>query len=117
MYLHGLDGSGAFIRLAKLNRAKSQIGRSCVIIVRCRKATPKPDKPEEYRRFLETAREVGADQPDEAFDRVLDRVARPKPAEKPMKRRSNFPHVLTRSDEIVGVFGLICWTPSIRRSD
>jgi hypothetical protein len=47
-----------------------------------RKLAPKPDSPEQYKRFLETAREVGADKPGEAFDRVLDRVARSKP-EKP----------------------------------
>ena len=38
-----------------------------------------PDNPEQYKRFLETAREVGADQPGEAFDRVLDKVARQAP--------------------------------------
>jgi hypothetical protein len=31
-------------------------------------AAPKPDNPEQYKRFLETAREVGADEPGEAFD-------------------------------------------------
>jgi hypothetical protein len=45
-----------------------------------RKPTPKPDNPEQYKRFLKTAREAGADEPGEAFDRVLDRVARTRPA-------------------------------------
>jgi hypothetical protein len=42
-----------------------------------RKPAPKPDNPEQYKRFLKTAREAGADGQGEAFDRVLDRVARP----------------------------------------
>jgi hypothetical protein len=49
-----------------------------------RKPAPKPDNPEQYKRFLETAREVGADKPGEGFDRVLDKVARSKP-EKPKR--------------------------------
>jgi len=45
---------------------------------------PKPDNPEQFKRFQQTAREAGADQPGEAFDRVLDRVAS-KPPEKPKR--------------------------------
>jgi len=41
-----------------------------------RKPKPKPDNPEQFKRFIETAREVGADKPSENFDRVLKRVAR-----------------------------------------
>lgn len=48
-----------------------------------RKPAPKPDNPEQYKRFLETAREVGAEKPGEAVDRLFDQVARSKPAEKP----------------------------------
>jgi hypothetical protein len=40
-----------------------------------RKPAPKPDNPEQYKRFLQTAREAGADEPGEAFDRVLRKVA------------------------------------------
>lgn len=46
-----------------------------------RKPTPKPDDPEEYKRFLETAREVEADENPKAFDRAFKKVV-PKKAEK-----------------------------------
>jgi hypothetical protein len=41
-----------------------------------RKPKPKPDKPEQLKRFIDMAREVGADQPSENFERVLDKVAK-----------------------------------------
>jgi hypothetical protein len=40
-----------------------------------RKPKPKPDNPEQFKRFTELAREVGADQPSENFERVLRKVA------------------------------------------
>jgi hypothetical protein len=40
-----------------------------------RKPAPKPDNPEQYKRFLKTAREVGASEQGDAFDRVLRKVA------------------------------------------
>jgi len=40
-----------------------------------REPAPKPDNREQYRRFPEPAREVGAERPGEASDRVLDQVA------------------------------------------
>ena len=51
----------------------------------------KPDNPEQFKRFLEAAREIGAD-PDnpETFDRVLEEVARssrPKPTPKTRRPR------------------------------
>ena len=48
-----------------------------------RKPAPKPDNPEQYKRFLKTAREAGAEEPGEAVDRLFDQVARSRPAEKP----------------------------------
>jgi hypothetical protein len=36
-----------------------------------------PDNPEEFKRFTELAREVGADKQGAEFDRVLNTVARP----------------------------------------
>ena len=39
-----------------------------------RKPNPKPDNPEQFRRFTELACEVGAEQPSENFDRVLKKV-------------------------------------------
>jgi hypothetical protein len=38
------------------------------------KPAPKPDDPEQYRRFVETAREVEADESPDAMDRAFDRV-------------------------------------------
>jgi hypothetical protein len=43
------------------------------------KAT-EPDDPEQYRRFVETARELSADESPDAMDRAFDQVVRkPKP--------------------------------------
>jgi hypothetical protein len=48
------------------------------------KPAPKPDNPEQFKRFIETAREVDADDDPKALDRALDRVLGP-------KRRSEAP--------------------------
>lgn len=40
---------------------------------------PKPDDPEQSRRFVETAREIGADESGEAFRRALRKIVPPKP--------------------------------------
>lgn len=39
-----------------------------------RKPKPEPDDPEEYKRFLETAKEVEADKGAEAFERAFAKV-------------------------------------------
>ena len=39
-----------------------------------RKPTPKPDDPEESRRFIAAAEKIGADDPD-ALDRALKKIA------------------------------------------
>jgi hypothetical protein len=47
---------------------------------------PKPDDPDQFKRFMETVRQVGEDADPETFDRVLEEVARssrPKPTPKP----------------------------------
>jgi hypothetical protein len=44
-----------------------------------RKPKPKPDNPEQFKRFVDMAHQVGADKPSENVDRVLKRVARQKP--------------------------------------
>lgn len=41
-----------------------------------RRPKPKPDNPEQFKRFIETAREVGAEEQDERFDLVLRTVAK-----------------------------------------
>jgi hypothetical protein len=44
--------------------------------------TPKspPDDPEEYKRFLDTAKEVGAENDPKAFERAFKTVVPPKKA-------------------------------------
>jgi hypothetical protein len=39
-----------------------------------RKSTPKPDNPEQFKRFIETAREVEADESPDAIDRAFTKV-------------------------------------------
>jgi hypothetical protein len=41
-----------------------------------RKAKPPPDDPEQSKRFIKAAREIGADESPEAFERVFEKVAR-----------------------------------------
>jgi hypothetical protein len=42
-----------------------------------RKPKPLPDDPEQFKRFTDLAREVGADTDPETLGRVFDKVARP----------------------------------------
>lgn len=35
---------------------------------------PKPDNPQQFKRFIETARQVEVDESPEALDRALDKV-------------------------------------------
>lgn len=42
------------------------------------KPAPKPDNPKQFKRFLETAREVETDESPEAIDRAFDKVIAPK---------------------------------------
>jgi hypothetical protein len=46
-----------------------------------RKPKPPPDDPEQSKRFINMAREIGADASQEEFERAFEKVARPKPAE------------------------------------
>jgi cell fate (sporulation/competence/biofilm development) regulator YlbF (YheA/YmcA/DUF963 family) len=49
-----------------------------------KKEPPKKSRdPEEYKRFLETAKQVGADESAQAFDRAFKKVV---PSAKPTKR-------------------------------
>lgn len=43
-----------------------------------RKPKPKPDDPEQYKRFRETAKAVEADEDPEAFERAFRKVATPR---------------------------------------
>jgi hypothetical protein len=42
-----------------------------------RKPKPQPDNPEQFKRFIETARDVEADESPDAVDRAFKRVVRP----------------------------------------
>ena len=50
-----------------------------------RKPTPPPDDPEQSKRFIEVAKEVGADESPEAFERafglIVGKKADPKPGD------------------------------------
>lgn len=48
-----------------------------------RKPTPKPDDPEQYKRFLEAAKEAQADKTEAGADRAFKTVAKPIRAPKP----------------------------------
>jgi hypothetical protein len=43
-----------------------------------RKPKPSPDDPEQFKRFIDMAREVEADESPDAVDRALRRVIQPK---------------------------------------
>jgi len=47
-----------------------------------RKPKPKPDDPAEYKRFLETAKEVEAETDPKAFDKAFKRIAKPRSPKK-----------------------------------
>jgi hypothetical protein len=54
-----------------------------------RKPKPQPDDPEQSKRFIDMAHEVGAEKPNPDFERVFRKVAeQPKGAPKPSGRRS-----------------------------
>jgi hypothetical protein len=46
------------------------------ILTMPRKPAPKPDNPEQFKRFTELAREVGADEQGKDFERVFDQIAK-----------------------------------------
>lgn len=50
-----------------------------------RKPTPQPDDPEQFKRFIDMAREVEADESQGAVDRALEKVIR-KPSRSPRQK-------------------------------
>jgi hypothetical protein len=42
-----------------------------------RKPKPPPDDPEQSKRFIKAAREIGTDESPEAFERVFEKVVKP----------------------------------------
>jgi hypothetical protein len=53
-----------------------------------RKPERKPDDPEQSKRFIDTAKEIGADDP-KALDRVFKKVATSKPPKARQERSDN----------------------------
>jgi hypothetical protein len=53
-----------------------------------RKPKPKPDNPEEFKRFIDMAREVEADESPDALDRALNKVIRSRSAPHPSAPRN-----------------------------
>jgi hypothetical protein len=47
---------------------------------------PKPDNPEQFKRFVETARQVEVDESPDALDRALDKVL---PRRDPTRQKPN----------------------------
>lgn len=47
-----------------------------------RKPAPKPDDPEQSKRFIETAEQVGADTDDEALERAFKKITSKPPKER-----------------------------------
>jgi hypothetical protein len=47
-----------------------------------KKPEPKPDNPEQSKRFIDTAKEIQTDEDPEAFDRAFEKVGRSKPQPK-----------------------------------
>jgi hypothetical protein len=43
---------------------------------------PKPDDPEQYKRFIEAARKAGADETKEGADRAFKKVTKPQSSSK-----------------------------------
>lgn len=52
-----------------------------------RKPSPPPDDPEQFKRFIEIAREVGADSTQEEFDEAFRKIAS-RPPQRPKPDRS-----------------------------
>jgi hypothetical protein len=48
-----------------------------------RKPNPKPDDPKQSKRFIETARDIGAEETHEGADRAFKKIAPPKRESQP----------------------------------
>jgi hypothetical protein len=52
-----------------------------------RRRTPEADNPDQYRRFVETARELEADESPDAMDRAFKKVIHRSPPDQSKKRQ------------------------------
>jgi hypothetical protein len=53
-----------------------------------RKPKPPPDNPEQFKRFIDMAREVEVDESPGAFDRAFKKVARPQKRASPSEPKT-----------------------------
>jgi hypothetical protein len=53
------------------------------------KPTPKPDNPEQSKRFIETAKELGADEDESVFDEVFQKIIGPFPRQELASKRAS----------------------------
>jgi hypothetical protein len=60
------------------------------------KSPPKPSDEEQSRRFIETARELGCDEDEAAFDEKLRRIATAKPKPKAIERTPRRPRSIKK---------------------
>jgi len=61
---------------------------------------PKPDNPEQFKRFIETARQVEVDESPDALDRALNKVIpRKSPAKSKVVHRDTVRRELNRNDK------------------
>ena len=58
------------------------------MLARKSKPAAKSDNPEQYRRFVEAAREAQADESPDAMDRAFERVVKPKKGKEGAKPKS-----------------------------
>ena len=47
-----------------------------------KKSEPKPDDPEQYKRFIDAAKEAGADETEAGADRAFKKITSHKPGKK-----------------------------------
>jgi hypothetical protein len=59
----------------------------------------KPDTSDQHKRFIETARELGCDEDEAAFDEKLRRIATIKPKSKPAPNAKRAQRSRTQPDE------------------
>lgn len=64
-----------------------------------RKPKPPPDDPEEYKRFLETAKAVEAEKDPKVFERAFKSIAKPQSSKKRKVVSAGFPDANVNFDD------------------
>jgi hypothetical protein len=81
--------------VVRLATRRNRTGPSIVVDMP-RKPKPPPDDPEQFKRFIDMAREIGADESPDALDRALEKVVKrtspsrtaPRPSARQSPKRS-----------------------------